>query len=54
MVFDPVKGRNVKVPDTVVGHLIVITSDEASASAYVLHSTTDLVRGDRWRGAEVR
>lgn len=54
MVFDPVQGRRVKVPDTVVGHLLVLTSTPVSSAAYVLHSTTDLIRGDRWRGAEVR
>lgn len=53
MVFDPVQGRKVKVPDTVVGHLLVLTATPASAAAYVLHATTDLTRGDRWRGADV-
>ncbi|CAG0950323.1 hypothetical protein MYXO_00160 [Myxococcaceae bacterium] len=54
MVFDPQKGMRVRVPDTIVGHMIVLTTTPESAAAYVLHSTTDLQRGDRWRGAEVR
>lgn len=52
MLFDPVQGRTVKVPDTIVGHLLVLTSRPAGSAAFVVHSTTDLVRGDYWRGAD--
>lgn len=53
MFYDGVRGRTVKVPDTVVAQMVVISARPASAAAYVLHATTDLVRGDRYRGAQV-
>jgi hypothetical protein len=52
MHFDERRGRDVKVPDTTIGQLVVITANPANAAAYVMHATTDLVRGDFYRGAE--
>lgn len=51
---DAVRGRPVKVPDTIVGQMVVISAQPSSAAAYVLQSSTDLARGDVFRGAEVR
>ena len=54
MHFDERRGRDVKVPDTTIGQLVVISAETANAAAYVMHATTDLVRGDYYRGAEAR
>ena len=54
MFYDSVRNRTVKVPDTVVAQMVVISARPSSAAAYVLHSTTDLARGDFYRGAQVR
>jgi hypothetical protein len=54
MIFDDVRKRTVKVPDTVVAQMVVISTRPSSAAAYVVHSVTDLLRGDYYRGAAVR
>jgi hypothetical protein len=54
MVYDSLRERTVKVPDTVIGQMVVISAKPSSAAAYVVHSTTDFARGDLYRGAQVR
>ncbi|MCC6639528.1 MAG: LysM peptidoglycan-binding domain-containing protein [Deltaproteobacteria bacterium] len=54
MLYDSARDRTVKVPDTVIAQMVVISARQSSAAAYVLHSTTDLARGDFYRGAQVR
>jgi hypothetical protein len=54
MLYDSVRERSVKVPDTIIGQMVVLSTKPSSAAAYVLHATTDLARGDFYRGAEVR
>ncbi len=51
MIRDDVRGRSVKVPDTVIGRLVVISVRPESAAAYVVSASTDLARGDVYRGA---
>jgi hypothetical protein len=51
--YDRMRDRSVKVPDTIIGQMVVLSSTPTSAAAYVVHATTDLARGDRYRGAEV-
>jgi hypothetical protein len=54
MLYDSMRERRVKVPDTVIGEMVVLSAKPSSAAAYVLRSTTDLARGALYRGAEVR
>lgn len=50
---DDVRDRYVKVPDTVVGRMVVISARAESAAAYVVSSSTEVMRGDVYRGASV-
>jgi hypothetical protein len=54
MMYDTARERSVKVPDTVIGQMVVLSTKPSSAAAYVLHATAALARGDLYRGAEVR
>jgi len=54
MVYDTVRERSVKVPDTIIGQMVVLSTKPSSAAAYVLHATAALTNGDFYRGVEVR
>ncbi len=54
MFYDAGRQRTVKVPDTIIGQLVVISTQPSSSAAFVLKATTDLMRGDYYRGADVR
>jgi hypothetical protein len=47
-----VRNERVMVPDSVVGRLVVVRTQDESAVAWVMRSNTELSLGDRFRGAE--
>jgi hypothetical protein len=53
MFYDAGRQKSVRVPDTVIGQMVVISTQPSSAAAFVLKSTTDLMRGDYYRGADI-
>jgi hypothetical protein len=46
-----VRNERVMVPDSVVGRLVVVRTQDESAVAWVMRSNTELSLGDRFRGA---
>jgi hypothetical protein len=52
--YDSARDRAVKVPDTVIAQLVVISTHPSSAAAYIIRASTELARGDVYRGVEVR
>lgn len=49
---DKVKGERLKMPDRIVAKLVVVDLSDESAVAVITHTTTELLRGDRFRGSE--
>ena len=49
---DEVRAARVALPDDVVAKLLVVSARDETAVALVTHSTAELVRGDRFRGAD--
>lgn len=49
---DRVRDERVGLPDAVVGKLLVVRADEASAAALITYAESELHAGDRFRGTE--
>jgi hypothetical protein len=50
--FDEVRGDYRKLPDHVIGKLLVVATTPGTATAVVTHSTTEINAGDSFRGAD--
>ena len=50
--LEPVRDETVKIPDRIIGSLVVVRATEEASVAVITKSTTELQLGDRFRGAE--